>query len=149
VTRAFVGLGANLGERERTIRAAATLLGAERMSSLRETAPWGVVEQPLFINAAAELETELPAVQLLERLLEVEQQLGRRRGTRRWGPRTIDLDLLLYGEEQIDIPGLTVPHPHLHEREFVLVPLVELDPQLGVPGRGTVSTLLAELQSAP
>jgi 2-amino-4-hydroxy-6-hydroxymethyldihydropteridine diphosphokinase len=107
------------------------------------------VDQPPFLNAVAELETRLGACELLGRLLEVERRLGRVRGAQRWGPRTIDLDLLLYGCETIDEPGLIVPHPRLHERRFVLVPLLELAPDLTVPGRGRVSALLAELQSSP
>jgi 2-amino-4-hydroxy-6-hydroxymethyldihydropteridine diphosphokinase len=149
VTRVFVGIGANIGEREQAIRTAAELIGARRLSSVRETDPWGLVDQPRFLNAAAELETALGARELLERLLEIERQLGRVRGAQRWGPRTIDLDLLLYGSETIDEPGLAVPHPRLHERHFVLAPLLELEPDLVVPGRGRVSALLAELQSSP
>jgi len=148
VTRAYVGIGANLGDREAAIRRAAESIGAARLSTIRETEPWGLVEQPLFLNAVAQLETDLTAPSLLARLLEVERELGRVRGGPRWGPRVIDLDLLLYGDETIDEPGLTVPHPRLHERLFVLEPLAELDPHLVVPGRGKVSALLAELQSS-
>jgi 2-amino-4-hydroxy-6-hydroxymethyldihydropteridine diphosphokinase len=147
-TLAFVGLGSNLGDREGAIRQAAALIGAQRVSSIRETEPWGVADQPLFLNAVAELETGFEARALLERLLEVERELGRVRGGERWGPRTIDLDLLLYGEETIDEPGLTVPHPRLHQRLFVLEPLAELAPDLVVPGRGRVTALLTELQSS-
>lgn len=147
MTRAYVGLGANLGQREATIRTAAQMIGAVRLSRLYETEPWGVVDQPPFLNAAAELDTELGAVALLELLLDVERRLGRVRDGSRWGPRTIDLDLLLYGAQTIDLPGLTLPHPHLHERLFVLEPLAELAPDLVVPGRGSLSLLLAELQS--
>jgi len=149
VTLAFVGLGSNLGDREAAIRRAAELIGARRLSTLRETEPWGLVDQPLFLNAVAELETDLVAPALLDRLLAVEQQLGRVRDGERWGPRVIDLDLLLYGAQTIDEPGLTVPHPRLRERLFVLEPLAELAPALVVPGLGPVSTLLAELQSSP
>jgi 2-amino-4-hydroxy-6-hydroxymethyldihydropteridine diphosphokinase len=148
VTRAYVGIGANLGDREAAIRRAAELIGAARLSTIRETEPWGLVEQPLFLNAVAQLESDLTAPSLLARLLEVERELGRVRGGPRWGPRVIDLDVLLYGDETIDEPGLTVPHPRLHERLFVLEPLAELDPHLVVPGRGKVSALLAELQSS-
>jgi 2-amino-4-hydroxy-6-hydroxymethyldihydropteridine diphosphokinase len=145
--RAYVGLGANLGDREATIRRAAELIGARRLSTIRETEPWGVEDQPLFLNAVAELDTELPPRALLGRLLEVERELGRTRDGSRYGPRTIDLDLLLYGAEELDEPGLTVPHPRLHERVFVLEPLAELDSALVVPGRGDVSSLLAGIQS--
>ena len=147
--RAFVGLGANLGDRETAIRRAAELIEARRLSRLRESEPWGRSDQPRFLNAVAELETTLPARALLERLLAVERALGRVRGGERWGPRTIDLDLLLYGAEVIAEEGLDVPHPHLHERLFVLEPLADLAPELVVPGYGRVSTMLAELQSAP
>jgi 2-amino-4-hydroxy-6-hydroxymethyldihydropteridine diphosphokinase len=149
MTLAYVGLGANLGEREATIRRAAALIGALRLSTIRETEPWGVTDQPSFLNAVAETDTELPPRALLERLLEVERALGRVRGGARFGPRTIDLDLLLYGSETIDEAGLTVPHPRLHERLFVLEPLSELAPALVVPGRGDVASLLSRLQSLP
>jgi 2-amino-4-hydroxy-6-hydroxymethyldihydropteridine diphosphokinase len=145
MTRAYVGVGANLGDREATIRAALDALpGVVGVSTLRETDPVGVVDQPPFLNGAAVLETELPPRELLETLLAVERELGRER-RERWGPRTIDLDLLLYGDESIDEPDLTVPHPRLHERRFALEPLLDLDPELSIPGRGPVSDLLAEL----
>ncbi len=145
MTLAYVGLGSNLGDREAAIRAAlAALPGVVAVSELRETAPVGVTEQPAFLNGAAALETELSPRDLLESLLAVERELGRER-RERWGPRTIDLDLLLYGAETVDEPGLTVPHPSLHERRFALEPLAELDPDLVVPGRGRVADLLAEL----
>jgi 2-amino-4-hydroxy-6-hydroxymethyldihydropteridine diphosphokinase len=145
VTVAYVGLGSNLGDRETTIRAAiAALEGVVAVSELRETDPVGVTEQPAFLNGAVAVETELSPRELLASLLAVERELGRER-SERWGPRTIDLDLLLYGTETVDEPGLTVPHPHLHERRFALEPLVELDPELVVPGRGRVDELLAKL----
>jgi 2-amino-4-hydroxy-6-hydroxymethyldihydropteridine diphosphokinase len=145
VTRAYVGVGANLGDRRATIEAAvAALPGIVAVSELRETEPVGVVDQPAFLNGAVALDTELSARELLAALLEVERGLGRERHER-WGPRTIDLDLLLYGDQTIDEPGLTVPHPHLHERRFVLEPLGELDPDLLVPGRGRVADLLSKL----
>ena len=147
MTRAYVGLGANLGDRERTIRRGGQ---ADRRRAgcpeIRETEPWGYDDQPPFLNAVAEVDTELGARELLDLLLEVERGLGRERGAGpRYGPRAIDLDLLLFGSEAIDEPGLTVPHPRLHERRFVLEPLAELDPGLVVPGRGTVAELLAAL----
>jgi 2-amino-4-hydroxy-6-hydroxymethyldihydropteridine diphosphokinase len=148
VTRAYVGLGANLGDREATIRGAVEALDGEdgiavvAVSSLRETEPVGVGEQPEFLNGAAVVETTLSARDLLERLLEIEQRFGRVRIPGEHGPRTLDLDLLLYGDETIDEPGLAVPHPRLHERRFVLEPLAELAPGLLVPGRGTVESLL-------
>ena len=148
MTRAYVGLGANLGDRERTLRDAVAALAAEdgievvAVSTLRETEPVGVGEQPRFLNGAAALETTLTASELLDRLLAVEQRFGRIRVPGEHGPRTLDLDLLLYGDDRIEEPGLTVPHPRLHERRFVLEPLAELAPGLVVPGRGDVESLL-------
>ena len=150
---AYVGLGANLGDREATLRAAVERLAAVpgirvvAVSSLRETDPVGYLDQPPFLNGAAALETELGPRALLDALLAVERALGRTREGPRFGPRTVDLDLLLYGSEVVDEPGLRVPHPRLHERAFALEPLAELDSSLVVPGTGTVSALLAELQS--
>ena len=150
---AYVGLGSNLGDREATLRHALELLAGRvsvvRVSSFRETEPWGLTEQPPFVNAAAAVETELDPRELLDVLVEVERALGRTRAGPRYGPRTIDLDLLLYGDLELDAPGITVPHPRLHERRFVLEPLAELDPTLVVPGRGPVSDLLRRLDSAP
>jgi len=151
VTVAYVGLGANLGSREETLRRALGLLGDEpgvdvvRVSSFRETDPVGVLDQPRFVNAVAAVETDLGARALLEVLLAVERRLGRVRDGTRWGPRVVDLDLLLYGDDVVDEAGLDVPHPRLHERRFSLEPLAELDPDLVVPGRGPVSALLAHL----
>jgi 2-amino-4-hydroxy-6-hydroxymethyldihydropteridine diphosphokinase len=144
---AYVGLGANIGDREAAVRRAAELIGARRLSTIVETEPWGYEQQPRFLNAVAEIETPLTARQLLVHLLDVERRLGRERVGPKWGPRTIDLDLLLYGDEVIDEPGLTVPHPFLHERLFVLEPLAELAPALEIPGKGTVQALLSGLQS--
>jgi 2-amino-4-hydroxy-6-hydroxymethyldihydropteridine diphosphokinase len=149
---AYIGLGSNLGDREATIRAALERLAAspeivvEAVSSLRETDPVGYIDQPRFLNGAAALRTELQPRELLERLQEVERELGRDRSGPRFGPRTIDLDLLLYGTEQIDENGLEIPHPRLAERRFVLEPLAELDGALEVPGSGPVRALLAGLQ---
>ena len=151
MARAYVGLGANLGPRETTILRAVDLLAAQpgvevlELSSLNETEPVGVTDQPAFVNGAVSLETTLAPRELLDTLLRVERELGRVRGAERWGPRTIDLDLLVYGDEVVDEPGLTVPHPRLHERRFALEPLAELEPDLGIPGRGKVSSVLAEL----
>ena len=147
MTTAYVGLGSNLGDREALIREASKLIGAVRLSTVIETEPWGYEDQPRFLNAVAELETPLAARQLLDHLLDVERRLGRERVGAQWGPRTIDLDLLLYGEETIDEPGLIVPHPRLTEREFVLRPLAELVPSLKIPGYGTVQGALAGLSS--
>jgi 2-amino-4-hydroxy-6-hydroxymethyldihydropteridine diphosphokinase len=148
VTPAFVGLGANLGDREGTLHAAVDALGAKEgielvaVSTLRETDPVGVGPQPRFLNGVVELETTLSARELLDRLLTVEQRFGRVRTPGGHGPRTLDLDLLLYGDDELDEPGLTVPHPRLHERRFVLEPLAELAPGLSVPGHGDVESLL-------
>ena len=151
--QAYIGLGANLGDREATIGRALELL-AERpgievlaVSRLRETEPWGYTNQPAFMNGAAAILTSLPAAELLDALLAVERELGRSRGGLRYGPRTIDLDLLLYGDDVIDEPGLTVPHPRLHERSFALEPLMDLDRDLVVPRHGRVADLLAALHS--
>jgi 2-amino-4-hydroxy-6-hydroxymethyldihydropteridine diphosphokinase len=147
VTTAYIGLGSNLGDRESLIRRAAELIGATRLSTIHETEPWGYENQPAFLNAVAELETNLDPRALLDHLLDVERRLGRERVGPRWGPRTIDLDLLLYGDRAIDEPGLIVPHPRLLERAFVLVPLAELIPAQKIPGNGTVRAALAEIQS--
>ncbi len=147
----YIGLGSNLGNREVTIRAALDRLGAHqeievvRVSTLRVTDPVGHVDQPRFLNGVAALETTLGPSELLEHMLAVERNLGRTRDGPRFGPRTIDLDLLLYADETIDEPGLTVPHPRLAERRFALEPLADLDPALEIPGRGRVSDLLARL----
>jgi len=148
---AFVGIGSNLGDRETHLRTALEALAAEEgidaveVSRLRETEPIGPVEQGPFLNGAVKVTTELPPRELLARLLNIEERLGRVRGER-FGPRTIDLDLLVYGDAIVDEPGLTLPHPRLHERRFALEPLAELAPALVVPGRGPVSALLAELE---
>ena len=153
--RAYVGLGANLGERDGALRAALAALDATEgidvvaVSTFRETDPVDYLEQPRFLNAAAALETTLAPRELLDALLEVERSLGRTREGPRFGPRTIDLDLLLYGDESLDEPGLTVPHPRLHGRAFVLEPLAELDPGLVVPGHGPLATLLRKISAQP
>jgi 2-amino-4-hydroxy-6-hydroxymethyldihydropteridine diphosphokinase len=153
LVRAYVGLGANLGDREAMLRSALEQLAAEpgievvAVSKLRDTDPVGITDQPRFLNAAAAVETGLSARDLLDRLLGIERRLGRTREGPRFGPRTIDLDLLLYGDEQIDDPGLEVPHPRLHERLFALEPLADLDPDLVVPGRGALADIVAGLQS--
>lgn len=118
------------------------------VSTLRDTDPVGFLDQPQFLNGVVEVETALTPRTLLETLLELERVFGRDRGASPpQGPRTLDLDLLVYGHEIISEPGLEVPHPRLRERRFVLEPLAELDPTLEVPGMGRVETLLAELDS--
>jgi 2-amino-4-hydroxy-6-hydroxymethyldihydropteridine diphosphokinase len=152
--RAYVGLGSNLGEREATIRRGLDLLASDpgvelaAVSTLRDTDPVGHADQPRFLNGAAAVETTLSARELLSLLLAVERELGRDRSREvRFGPRTIDLDLLLYGDEVVDEPGLTVPHPRLAERAFVLEPLDELDPGLVLPdGRPVRDLLRSSLQ---
>jgi 2-amino-4-hydroxy-6-hydroxymethyldihydropteridine diphosphokinase len=151
VTIAYIGLGANLGDRRTTVERAVELLRAApgvevlAVSSLRETDPVGFEDQPPFLNGAVAVDTSLTARELLELLLETERRLGRTRDGPRFGPRTIDLDLLVHGDEDLDEPGLTLPHPRLHERRFALEPLAELAPTLVVPGRGPVEELLAGL----
>ena len=152
---AFIGLGSNLGERETLIRLALDDLERvpstrlERVSSLYDTEPVGEVDQPSFLNAVAQVDTELTPGQLLWNLQLIERRLGRTPG-RRWGPRTMDLDLLLFGDQVIDQPDLKVPHPEMTRRGFVLVPLLEIDP-LGVhPQTGEqFSVLLSRLDAGP
>jgi 2-amino-4-hydroxy-6-hydroxymethyldihydropteridine diphosphokinase len=149
--KAYVGVGANLGDRRATIERAIELLravpGVELLavSFLRETDPVGFEEQPRFLNGAVELETTLEPRELLDQLLRIERELGRTREGPRFGPRTIDLDLLVYGDARLDEQGLTIPHPRLHERRFALEPLAELAPELEIPGRGPVERLLSGL----
>jgi 2-amino-4-hydroxy-6-hydroxymethyldihydropteridine diphosphokinase len=148
VARAFIGLGSNLGDRQALLEEALRRLDADpsvtvkAVSVFRETEPVGVVDQPRFLNAAAAVETTLEPRELLDRLLAVELALGRDRSGERWGPRTVDLDLLLFGDLVVDEPGLTVPHPRLHERRFVLEPLLELDPALALPDGRLLGDLL-------
>lgn len=144
---AYVALGANLDDPATTVRAAFAALAnlpdsrIVRCSSLYRTAPVGIADQPEFINAVAELETSLAPEALLDALLEIEQRFGRIRAERN-GPRTLDLDLLLYDDQCVDLPRLTLPHPRLHLRAFVLQPLAEIAPDLEIPGRGTVAAWL-------
>ncbi|MGC2517626.1 MAG: 2-amino-4-hydroxy-6-hydroxymethyldihydropteridine diphosphokinase [Burkholderiales bacterium] len=146
--RAFVGLGANLGEPEvqvrRAIEALAALRGTRlvRASSLYRSAPIGYMDQPDFVNAVAEVETTLAPRALLDELLAIEAGFGRRREFAN-APRTLDLDLLLYGDAVVAEPGLAVPHPRMHQRAFVLAPLVEIAGDIVVPGRGPAAGLLA------
>jgi 2-amino-4-hydroxy-6-hydroxymethyldihydropteridine diphosphokinase len=150
--KAYVGLGSNLGDRKATLRRAVELLDAENgirvlaVSSFRETDPVDYLDQPRFVNGACVVETDLAPGELLKRLLAIERTLGRTRDGPRFGPRTIDLDLLLYGVETVEMPDLTVPHPRLAEREFALEPLLELEPELRLPDGRSVAGLLAKLQ---
>jgi 2-amino-4-hydroxy-6-hydroxymethyldihydropteridine diphosphokinase len=147
---AYIGLGSNLGDRAGNLKEALHRLNRSpstavtRVASFYRSDPVGFTEQDDFINTVAELETVLPPRELLALLLSIEEELGRVR-TVRWGPRTVDLDLLLCGDEQIDEPDLIVPHPRLHERAFVLVPLADLAPGLLLPGRGRVADLAGRL----
>ena len=150
MTLAAIGLGANLGDAAATLREAiaelARLPQTEllRASRLYRTPAWGVTEQPDFINAVALVETALPPRDLLDALLAIERSFGRTRlDGERWGPRTLDLDLLLHGDAMIDEPGLRVPHSHLHERAFALLPLAEIAPEVEIPGIGMVGKLAA------
>ncbi|MGN6312578.1 MAG: 2-amino-4-hydroxy-6-hydroxymethyldihydropteridine diphosphokinase [Rhodanobacteraceae bacterium] len=151
--RAYIALGSNLDDPR-----AQVLRGFELLSRLPDTKllarsrlyrsmPWGVLDQPEFVNAAAEIETTLAPRELLASLLGIERAAGRDRSGARWGPRVLDLDLLLCGNVVLDEPGLILPHPHLHERAFVLLPLDDLAPDLDVPGRGRVRELLAQVDA--
>lgn len=152
--RAFVGLGGNLGDPAATLREAIRELDGLpgtrmlRASRLYRSAAWGVEDQPDFINAVARLDTQLDARALLDALLQLERSHGRERHAEtRWGPRTLDLDLLLYGDAVINEPGLRVPHPHLHERAFALLPLAEIAPETLVPGFGVARELLSTISA--
>ncbi|HYQ71157.1 MAG TPA: 2-amino-4-hydroxy-6-hydroxymethyldihydropteridine diphosphokinase [Gammaproteobacteria bacterium] len=145
--RAFIGIGSNLGDPVARVKAAFgelerlpdTCLAAR--SSLYGSRPMGPPNQPDYVNAVAGVDTRLPAVDLLHELAQIEDRHGRTRGARQWGPRTLDLDLLLYGEACIATSELTVPHPGMHERDFVLVPLAEIAGDIDVPGHGSLSHL--------
>lgn len=147
---AYVGIGANLDDPAGRVRAAFAALAAMpqtrllKHSSLYRTEPQGYRPQPDFVNAVAELETALAPKELLAELQAAETRAGRTRSFRN-APRTLDLDLLLYGEERIEQPGLVVPHPRMHERAFVLVPLLEIAPHAGIPGRGPARQCLARI----
>ena len=148
MTLAYVGLGANIGEPRRQLQSALREMSAlprtriTGTSGFYRSAPLGLIEQPEFLNAVVELDTELPPGVLLENLQEIEKRHGRERPFA-GAPRTLDLDLLLYGDETIRSARLTVPHPRLHERAFALKPLAEIAPQAAIPGRGRASELLA------
>jgi 2-amino-4-hydroxy-6-hydroxymethyldihydropteridine diphosphokinase len=155
MVRAFVGLGGNLGDVETTLMEAVWALESLPQSSLRaqssvyRSPPWGRTDQPDFLNAVVEIQTRLAAIELLNRLLEIEERFGRVRDpANRWGPRKLDLDLLAYGDQEINEPGLHVPHPRLKERAFVLVPLAEIAPTLQLPGLDRVEAMLAQLDSS-
>jgi len=146
----YVGLGSNLGNSVKTLKSAITALirlsipDSMVCSSFYRTAPIGFLDQPDFINAVCRLETPLNAGDLLQSLLQIEREHGRRRSGLTNEPRTLDLDLLLYDEQQITLDGLQVPHPRLHERAFVLYPLLEVAPDLVIPGRGAVRDMASD-----
>ena len=148
LVRAYVGLGSNLNDPRTQIHSALAALDAipatccVAYSSLYRSKPMGPQAQPDYLNAVAALDTRLSAEDLLRELHLIEEQHGRERGPERWGPRTLDLDLLLYGDSQLEGDSLTVPHPGLSERNFVLYPLHEIAPQLHIPGAGSLQTLL-------
>ena len=150
---AYIGLGSNLADPRAQVTSALRALDALprsrllRHSRLYRSAPWGQREQPEFVNAVALLETALAPRELLDALLSIERGAGRARDGTRWGPRVLDLDILLYGERVLDESGLRVPHPHLGERAFVLLPLAEIAPHAQVPGLGRVDTLLARIDA--
>jgi len=153
--QAWIGLGGNLGDAVATLHAALQELDGlpqtrlVRASKFYRTPAWGVAEQPDFINAVALLDTRLSPRDLLDALLDIERAFGRERNrSERWGPRVLDLDLLLYDSAVIDEPGLCVPHPHLHERAFALLPLVEITPDAFIPGIGPAGEALRALDSS-
>lgn len=147
---AYVALGSNLDEPVnqlgRALQALASLTGTRlcQYSRLYTSTPMGPQDQPDYVNAVAQLETTLDPYELLEALQDIEAAQGRTRSGERWGPRTLDLDLLLFGELELDDPRLTLPHPGMHERDFVLYPLAEIAPQLRIPGLEPLSTLLTK-----
>jgi len=148
-----VGLGANIGEPVAQLKSALSELARLpessllRVSSFYRSPPWGIEAQPPFVNAVAELATSLSPEQLMASLLSIEHAAGRERSMR-WGPRVLDLDLLVFGDFIIDRPGLRVPHPYLHQRAFVLVPLAEIAPDLMVPGLSSAVALLQAVDCA-
>jgi 2-amino-4-hydroxy-6-hydroxymethyldihydropteridine diphosphokinase len=154
MARAFVALGGNLGDTRAYLRQALEALAALPQSRLLahsrfyRTPPWGLREQPPFLNAAAALDTSLAPHALLDALLDIERTAGRVREGERWGPRTLDLDLLHMDGVRVHDDRLTLPHPRIAERAFVLLPLAELAPDLALPGQGQVSVLLAAVDTA-
>lgn len=155
MTAAYVGLGSNLADPVAQVRRALDEL--DRIPGVRITArsplyrspPLGPSDQPDYINAVAALDTGLAPLELLAALRDIEARHGRRRDGVRWGPRSLDLDILLYGDVVMSTPELTLPHPGLPERAFVLYPLFDVAPQLAVPGKGTVSELRELISGAP
>lgn len=153
MTQAFVGLGSNLGDSRQAVADATRRIGElpgtrlRRSSSQYLTPPWGLLDQPPFINSVVEIDTALAPHALLAELLALERQAGRMRDGARWGPRALDLDILLYGDDVVCAAGLCVPHPHLAQRAFVLLPLAEIAAERFVPGQGRVVDLLARVDA--
>lgn len=151
----YLGLGSNLSDPTTQVRAACVQLqrhpGCQQMlcSSFYQTPAMGQIEQPDFVNAVVRIHTFLTPEALHAVLLELERAQGRVRNGVRWGPRTLDIDILMYSDQQIETPALTIPHPGLHERAFVLYPLAEIAPNLVVPGRGAVGDLIKALGKSP
>ena len=149
----YIGLGSNLDEPVEQVHCAVSSLGAVRLSvleicsSLYRNPPMGPADQPDYVNAVVRLLTRLDPQSLLKELQAIERSQGRVRDGRRWGPRIIDLDLLTYGDEIINEPGLHVPHPGIRERAFVLIPLNEIDPTISIPGHATIDELLADIDA--
>ncbi|HET6587982.1 MAG TPA: 2-amino-4-hydroxy-6-hydroxymethyldihydropteridine diphosphokinase [Oleiagrimonas sp.] len=153
MVQAYVALGANLGNPQAQVRAAMRALDTLAQtrvtvcSPLYLTPPWGMVVQPAFVNAVAGIETALSAHALLASLQTLESRAGRTRDGQRWGPRVLDLDLLLYGDAQYQDKQLAIPHPRLAERAFVLLPLADIAATLEVPGQGRVTDLLSRVDT--
>ncbi len=148
--RGFLGLGSNEGDREAALRAAIEQLRPLAVSSLYETAPQGeVLDQPDFLNACVAIETDLSPMELLDECKRVERDLGREPGGVRHGPRPIDVDVLLLGDIQLNTESLTIPHPEITSRRFVLEPLLELEPGLALPDGTPLAPLLDGLADQP
>ncbi|MCF7750086.1 2-amino-4-hydroxy-6-hydroxymethyldihydropteridine diphosphokinase [Bacillus subtilis subsp. subtilis] len=154
MTAACIGLGANLGDAAQTLRDAFQALAMLPHTTLRAHSPlystpaWGNEDQPAFVNAAALVDTTLSAPALLDALLAIERDFGRIRDPGvHWGPRVLDLDLLLFGEDTIDLPQLKVPHPYLHERAFALLPLADIAADAMIPGHGRVRDAVMRVQA--
>lgn len=152
--KAWLGLGSNQQQPVRQISLAIAGLADSddievlKISSLYSSPPWGDVNQDDFVNAVAQVETPLKPLELLHQIQNIENQMGRERSARRWGPRCIDIDILLYGDQTIKLDELEIPHPRMHERCFVLLPLSELEPDLEIPARGTVAESLEGVECA-
>jgi 2-amino-4-hydroxy-6-hydroxymethyldihydropteridine diphosphokinase len=150
---AYIGIGSNLDDPVSQVKEALEELDGipdsvlVSQSSLYASKPMGPADQPDYVNAVAALDTLLSAGELLQALQKIEQRLGRERDGEKWGPRIIDLDLLLYGKKTIKTDTLTVPHPGLHERDFVIIPLAEIAGNLNIPGKGLLSTLIAACEN--